>query len=190
MKKLLVFGVGLILITAMTVGIVYAWTAKPSDVGNPIPSPNANTVKYHVIGTSMSPTINDGDWLVVNTDDHDIVPGDIIIMRLPKDPDTVYCRRVVAVAGDVVHMKYYSNVKQTTIDSPDQTQPTIFPMGVAPVGNAYGEYDTTVDTGNLYVVGDNTEPGASYDSDEWGELPLSDVVGVVVSRTSPNPKSF
>lgn len=190
MKKLILYVVGLFLITAMTVGIVYAWTAKPSDVGNPVPSPtNADIVKYHVIGTSMSPTINDGDWLLVNTADHTIEPGDIVIMRLPKDPTTVYCRRVVAVGGDKVQMKYYSNVKMTTIIDTDQSQ-TTFPQGVTPAGNAYGEYDTTVDPGNFYVVGDNTQPGASYDSDEWGELPQSDIVGVVESRVSPNPTKF
>ena len=190
MKKLALYGLGIIIVTAMTVGIGYAWTAKPSDVSNPIPSPNnTDTVKYHVLGTSMSPTINDGDWLVVNTADHTASVGDIIIMRLPKDPNTVYCRRIVAVAGDKVDMKYYSNVKITTITTPAQITST-FPTGVTPAGNAYGEYSSTVDPGNVYVVGDNTQPGASYDSDEWGELPVTDIVGVVQSRTSPNPTNF
>lgn len=191
MKKNVLLVIGAIAATSLVVaGIAYAWSSKPSDVTAPTPTPDASIVKYHVIGSSMDPTINDGDWLLVDTKIGSIVPGEIIILRYPKDESTIYCRRVVAVAGDKVVMKYYSNVKITTVFSASDPNGVVFPQNALPNGNAYGEYDATVSAGNVYVVGDNTAPGGSFDSDEWGLLPLDDIVGLVTKRVSPDPRSF
>src|SRR6266851_4833260 len=91
--------VGVVLLLA---GGVYAWRAQSSDVSKPVPTPDTNTVRYHVLGSSMDPTITDGDWLLAWTDVKALKRGDIVIMRYPKDETKVYCRRVVAVAGDKV----------------------------------------------------------------------------------------
>ncbi len=171
-------------------GGVYAWRAQSSDVSKPVPTPDTNTVRYHVLGTSMGPTINDGDWLLARTEVKTMKRGDIVIMRYPKDDTKIYCRRIVAVAGDKVVMKYFSNVKLTTVYSQEHPDGVVFPRNVAPSGNAYGEYDADVAAGELYVVGDNAVPGGSFDSDEWGMLPIGDVTGVVVKRISPNPQAF
>ena len=189
-KKLMFLTVAGAVVAVMIAGGVYAWTSKPSDVGKPQPTPDTNQVRYHVVGTSMDPTIKDGDWLLARTGVKDVQRGQLVIMKYPKDESKVYCRRVVAVGGDRVVMKYYSNVKLTTIYTPGHPEGVVFPQGVAPSGNAYGEYDSNVTGGSYYVVGDNTVPGGSYDSDEWGLLPASDIAGVVLERTSPNPTRF
>lgn len=138
----------------------------------------------------MAPTIKDGDWLLARKDFKRLAPGLIVIMKYPKDESKVYCRRIIAVAGDRVVMKYYSNVKVTTVYNRANPNGTVFPGNANPKGNAFGEYDANVTSGNVYVVGDNTAPGGSYDSDEWGLLPISDIVGVVERRTSPEPTNF
>jgi Signal peptidase, peptidase S26 len=69
-------------------------------------------------------------------------------------------------------------------------QKLVFPKGKAANGNAYGEFDTTVSANSFYVVGDNTAPGASSDSDQWGLVPRADIVGVVVRRVSPDSRVF
>jgi len=190
-KKVLIWTAGVAALALMVVaGGVYALRGGSSDVGKPQPTPDRDLVRYHVVGTSMDPTIKDGDWLLAKTDFKSINRGDLVIMRYPKDISKVYCRRVVAVGGDRVVMKYYSNVKLTTVFTPDKPSGTVFPSGVAPVGNSYGEYDATVDQGTYYVVGDNTVPGGSYDSDEWGLLPKADLAGVVTERTSPDPRKL
>jgi signal peptidase I len=171
-------------------GVGSALGSKPSDVSIPVSTPDASLVRYHVVGTSMSPTINDGDWLLADTKVRSFQPGIIIILRYPKDQSTLYCRRIIAVAGDKVVMKYYSNVKITTVYDSSHPGGTVFPQGIIPNGNAYGEYDSTVTPGNVYVVGDDTAPGGSFDSDEWGLLPVGDIVGVVIRRTSPAPHVF
>lgn len=192
MKKKILIWAGSVAMVAMLVvaGGVYALRGSESDVAQPQPTPDSNMVRYHVVGTSMDPTIKDGDWLIAKTDFKDVQRGDLVIMKYPKDESKVYCRRVIAVAGDRVVMKYYSNVKLTTVFTASNPKGTVFPTGVTPSGNEYGEYDATVDPGNYYVVGDNTVPGGSYDSDEWGLLPKADVAGVVTERTSPSPRNF
>jgi hypothetical protein len=87
-------------------------------------------------------------------------------------------------------MRYYSNVKTTTVYSLIHPNVIAFLSGLAPNGNDYGEYDTTVSLGTVYVVGDNTPPGVSYDSDEWGLVPTSDIVGLVVKRITPSARNF
>lgn len=190
-KRILIWAAALAMVGALVVaGGVYALRGSQSDVSKPQPTPDSNLVRYHVVGTSMDPTIKDGDWLLAKTDFKDIKRGDLVIMRYPKDETKVYCRRVIAVGGDKVTMKYYSNVKITTVFTPGSPKGVDFPAGVIPSGNEYGEYDATVEPGTYYVVGDNTVPGGSYDSDEWGLLPRSDITGVVIERTSPKPRKF
>lgn len=191
MKKILIWAAGLVMLGLLVVaGGVYALRGGQSDVSRPQPTPDSHMVRYHVVGSSMDPTIKDGDWLLAKTDFKNLNRGDLVIMRYPKDESKVYCRRVIAVRGDKVVMKYYSNVKLTTVFTPGNPAGTVFPSGVTPTGNQYGEYDTTVDQGSYYVVGDNTVPGGSYDSDEWGLLPQADVAGIVIERTSPSPRKF
>jgi signal peptidase I len=45
--------------------------------------------------------------------------------------------------------------------------------------------DVVVQPGNYFVIGDNRNPGASFDSREWGQLPSSYVIGVVKYRLLP-----
>jgi signal peptidase I len=188
-KKALLITAGAVAVL-LAVGGFYSLSAKPSDVSKPVETPDSNTVRYHVLGTSMDPTIKDGDWLLARTDLKSVTRGQVVIMRYPKDETKVYCRRVVAVAGDRVVMKYYSNVKITTIYTSEHPEGAVFPAGAKATGNAYGEYETVVTDGMLYAVGDNAVPGGSYDSDEWGLLPLKNVAGVVTKRLEPNPTTF
>ncbi len=187
-RPFILAGIGLAAL--LLVGAVNALGSGASDVSGPLSTPKNDLVEYHVVGDSMAPTIKDGDWLLARKDFKNLSPALIVIMRYPKDQSKVYCRRIVAVAGDRVVMKYYSNVKVTTVYDVAHPGGVVFPVNPSPQGNAFGEYDTTVTPGELYVVGDDTAPGGSFDSDEWGLLPVSDVVGVVEKRTSPNPRNF
>ncbi|MDB5178954.1 MAG: signal peptidase [Patescibacteria group bacterium] len=188
-KILLIFG-GTLVASVLALGAVYAWNSNGSDVGKPASTPEAGHVKYHVRGNSMSPTIKDGDWLMAKLEASGVKRGDVIILHYPKDTSKIYCRRVAAVGGDRVVMKYFSNVKLTTVYTPADPEGISYPQGAVPNGNAYGQYEMTVGAGALYVIGDNAVPGGSYDSDEWGTLPVTDVAGIVDHRVEPSPRTF
>jgi signal peptidase I len=191
MTKRLIFGLGMAVgLLAVTLGGFYAFAAHASDVAAPVITPDSNIARYHVVGTSMSPTIEDGDWLNVRESPAAVNRGDVIILRYPKDETKVYCRRVIGTQGDKAITKYYSNVKLTTIYSEANPNGVVFPSDTVPIGQPYGEFQTQIGVGEYYVVGDNVVPGGSYDSDEWGLLPVADIVGKVLSRSQPSPRLF
>jgi signal peptidase I len=191
MKKNVLFILSVIIASSMIIaGVGYAWNAKSSDVADPTPIAGTSLLDYRVVGDSMEPTIASGDLIEVNTRATEYVPGEIVILRYPKDPSILYCRRIAGVSGDKVIMQYFSNVKLTTVYSASHPAGVVYPKLSNPSGDVNGEYKTTVLPGTAYVVGDNAMPGDSYDSDQWGLLPLNDIVGVVTRRLSPDPQNF
>lgn len=152
---------------------------------------------YHVLGTSMVPTLHETDYLIISKlgytqalvermlgKNKQYIPdrGEIIVFRYPKDPTKVFVKRVVGLPGDRVVIKNGA----VTIFNKENTN------GFNPDAK-YEKSDTTtlIDTdevvqdGNLFVMGDNRTPSGSYDSREWGELPSSYIIGHAVLRLLP-----
>jgi len=152
---------------------------------------------YHVLGTSMVPTLHEADYLIISKlgytqalvertlgQNKAYIParGQVIVFRYPKDPSKVFVKRVVGLPGDRVVIKNGT----VTIINKDH------PSGFNPDTN-YESKDTTtlIDTdeivqpNNVFVMGDNRSPGGSYDSREWGELPSSYIIGNAVLRLLP-----
>jgi signal peptidase I len=92
------------------------------------------------VGPSTPPSFDDGDWLLVDTNLPGAKRGELITMHYPKTVSRVYCRRVVIAAGYNEVMKYYSNVKSTTVYFSNDLTGAAFPQAVIPIGNACGEY--------------------------------------------------
>jgi signal peptidase I len=108
-----------------------------------------------VVGTSMAPTLNDGDRvLVVRRWARRVRRGDIVAARFTPAAGWVI-KRAVALGGEAV----------AADDAPDGTR--------APA-------TTLVPPGSVYLVGDNRS--TSGDSRLWGAVPLPEVVGVMVGR--------
>jgi len=152
---------------------------------------------YHVLGTSMVPTLHDTDYLIVSKlgytqalverffNKNDVyIParGQIIVFHYPKDTTKIFVKRVIGLPGDHVVIKNGA----VTVFNPAH------PGGYDP-DTSYESKDTTtlidtdevVQTGNVFVMGDNRTPGGSYDSREWGELPSSYIIGNAVLRLLP-----
>jgi signal peptidase I len=152
---------------------------------------------YHVIGTSMVPTLHDADYLIISKvgytqaliersfgQDKKYIParGEVVVFRFPKDTSRVFVKRVIGLPGDRVVVK---NGSVTVYNGSH-------PNGFNP-DTGYEKSDTTtlIDTdetvqpGNVFVMGDNRTPNGSYDSREWGELPSSYIIGNAVLRLLP-----
>jgi signal peptidase I len=152
---------------------------------------------YHVLGTSMVPTLHNTDYLIVSKlgyteaeigrafgHNTDYIPkrGEIIVFHYPKDPTKIFVKRVIGLPGDHIVIK---NGSVTVFN-------TAHPAGFNPDANyeAAGtqtliDTDVVVQPGELFVMGDNRTPGGSFDSREWGELPSSYIIGNVVLRLLP-----
>jgi signal peptidase I len=152
---------------------------------------------YHVIGTSMVPSLHDADYLIVSKlgytqsliertlgQDKKYIParGQVIVFRFPRDTSRVFVKRVVGLPGDRIV------VKNGSVTIYNKAHPNGFNPDTsyeAAGATTLVDTDEVVQEGNVFVMGDNRTPNASYDSREWGELPSSYIIGDAVLRLLP-----
>ncbi len=153
---------------------------------------------YHVLGTSMQPTLHNADYLIVSkvgytealiardvfhrNDPYLAARGEIIVFHYPKDPTKIFVKRVIGLPGDHIVIKN-GTVTVYNKEHPDGYNPD---AGFEPAGTqTLIDTDEVVQPDNLFVMGDNRTPGGSFDSREWGELPSSYIIGNAVLRLLP-----
>lgn len=152
---------------------------------------------YHVLGSSMVPTLHETDYLIVSKlgdttamvesllGKHvDYIParGQIIVFHYPQDPTKVFVKRVVGLPGDHVVIKD-GTVTLFNAANPNGLNPdTKYELSGT---TTLIDTDETVQPGNIFVLGDNRTPGGSFDSREWGQLPSSYIIGDAVLRLLP-----
>lgn len=176
-------------------GAIFSWVIFP--VAVVLILHNFVFQAYHVLGTSMVPTLHETDYLIISKlgytkalveralgKDAHYIPdrGQVIVFRYPKDPSKVFVKRVIGIPGDRVVIKN-GTVTVFNKDNPNGFNPD---TGYENKDTTtLIETDETVQTGNLFVMGDNRSPSGSYDSREWGELPSSYIIGQAVLRLLP-----
>lgn len=127
---------------------------------------------YQVDGPSMTPTLLNGQFIVVNKAiyfAHGPQRGDVIVFQFPSDPNRDLVKRVIGVPGDTVVTREDGSV---LVDGITLVEPY--------VNDHINDTDQTwkVGAGQYFVMGDNR--GDSYDSRDWGLLPAKDVIGEAV----------
>jgi len=138
---------------------------------------------YRIHGQSMSPTLKNGQEILVKLGHPQPKIGDIVIFTesgLAKynQPNTLQLvKRVVALAGDRV------KVNNGTLTVYDNSHPNGFDPdnsdGLSSQ-NTSGNINTIVSSGDIYVLGDNRY--VSLDSREFGQVPVSSIIGRVISH--------
>lgn len=134
----------------------------------------AYVVEAFVLPTkSMKPTFLPGDRFLVRKS-RKYIPerGDVIVFKSPDEPDVPYVKRIAALPGETLEIKN----KILYIDGQKVQKPTLqnieylsmYYIGVE--GKPY-----TVPENHIFVIGDNS--ANSYDSRNFGAIPLSDVIG-------------
>jgi signal peptidase I len=123
---------------------------------------------YKVEGFSMEPTLDDGQYLLINKVGlhfHQPERGDIIVFEYPLDTSKSFVKRVIGVPGDTIEVRD----QQTIVDGKMLKEPYIS----SPENGFYPR--TVVPPGEYFVLGDNRNN--SSDSRAWGMLPEKDVIG-------------
>ena len=128
-------------------------------------------ILYHVDGVSMSPAVADGDYIRVH---RGVLPerGDIVACHFPNRGRTVFVKRVVAMAGDIVYReKGVTHVVSGGADTAlDSEYAAYYPNG------APDDYAAVVLLEDEYfVVGDNVY--SSHDSRDWKDASPDQDVG-------------
>jgi len=139
---------------------------------------NAVSVRVRVDGYSMTPTLQNGEYILVNKLAYKVgtpARGDIVVFVYPANPQEDLIKRVIGLPGERIAIH---NGKVTVNDVP-LNEPYI---AAAPLYD--GEWVVT--EGQLFVLGDNRNE--SKDSHQWGLLPLENVVGKAVLIYWPPPE--
>jgi signal peptidase I len=138
---------------------------------------NAISARVRVDGFSMRPTLQDGEFVLVNKLSYrfsEIQRGDIIVFHFPMNPEEELIKRVVGLPGDRVTIRD----GQVWVNDQVLNEPYI---AASPAYS--GEWLVIPD--HLYVLGDNRND--SSDSHTWGLLPLDQVVGKAILIYWPPP---
>jgi signal peptidase I len=128
---------------------------------------NAVSARVRVDGFSMRPTLEDGEFILVNRLAYKFGSpklGEIIVFRSPVTPDEDLIKRVIGLPGDEIVIRD----GQVSINGSLLEEPYI---AASPI---YSGSWQVVD-GYLFVLGDNRND--SSDSHSWGLVPLANVVG-------------
>jgi signal peptidase I len=140
---------------------------------------------FFIPSTSMYPTLQPGDRIVVNKLSGDPSTGEIVVFKRPPRedcggpvvPDLV--KRVIGLPGQTIQGKdgaVFINGKR--LAEPWLPAPT---SKSSPVTSNFGPL--IVPKGDYFMMGDNRTD--SCDSRDWGPLPGSYIVGQVIMRIWP-----
>lgn len=131
-----------------------------------------------VDGFSMQPTLEDQDRLIVDKLSYIIGsprPGDVVMLRYPAEPGTMYVKRVIAKPGDRVE-SVNGTVFVNGVAVPDDY--------VAPQFRSHDDFGPeTIKPGYYFVMGDHRND--SSDSRVFGQVPEKYIVGKVKLRWWP-----
>jgi signal peptidase I len=128
---------------------------------------NLLTARIRVEGDSMEPTLHNNEFVVVNKLAYqwdEPKRGDIVVFRFPLDPERRFVKRIVGLPGDFIQVEDGTLfVDGTPLDEPY--------VAAAPRYSG----DWVVGPDEVFVLGDNRNN--SSDSQNWGNLPLADIIG-------------
>lgn len=135
----------------------------------------------YVLGNSMFPTLHEKDRLFANKISlYFSTPsrGDIVVLEAPDEVKKDYIKRVIGVAGDNIEIKdgnVYLNGEK--LDEPylDKDAYT----------HIYDESYWEIPEEQLFVLGDNRNPGASKDSRVFGCISTDSIKGITGFRYFP-----
>jgi signal peptidase I len=125
---------------------------------------------YSIPSASDMPTLLPGDYIGVDVRRPSVAPayGDMVVFRLPRDPEVDYIKRVVGLPGDHVQIRQgivYLNHK------PIPREPVGFSiMSSTPVTAGFKQYRETLSNGRTYSVLEKADDSAINNTIEY-EVP-------------------
>lgn len=134
-----------------------------------------------VRGSSMEPTLHDGDGIFLRTAGYDSPQyGDIVAIRAKDREGKHLVKRIIAQGGDTVQIDFEAGmvfVNGQLLEEPYISEATHL-AGDIP-------FPVTVPPGCYFVLGDNRNHSQDSRSAALGFVPLEDIEGKAVFRFSP-----
>lgn len=133
-----------------------------------------------VDGTSMVPTLDHGDWLVLKATYTELKHGDIVVVTQPNIFEKPIVKRIIGMGGDVVDIDFEAHtvsVNGEILQEPYISAPTEERKDV--------EFPLTVPEGKLFLMGDNRNGSTDSRDSRIGCVDERYVLGVASFRLFP-----
>ena len=136
-----------------------------------------------VVGSSMVPTLHDGDMLLLQSLGYTPKQGDVVVLRKPGFPappqDTApIVKRVIAVGGQHVRVDYDAGA--VYVDDIALDEPYILEHMANHYSPEMNVLDVTVPQGSIYVLGDNRNNSSDSRHEALGTVDSRYVLGRVL----------
>ena len=139
---------------------------------------------FIVSGSSMFPTFEDGQYLVVDEISYRLdnpKRDDVVVFRYPNDTTKFFIKRIIGLPGETV------DIKGSEVTITNKEHPNGFILDQSYIKNISNDNKHFELKDNEYfVMGDNRT--ASYDSRYWGAVPKNLMVGRALLRLLPISK--
>jgi signal peptidase I len=136
---------------------------------------------FIVSGSSMVPTFEDGEYLIVDEISYLIgnpERNDVVIFRNPNNPKVFFIKRIIGLPGETV------DVRGTDVFIKNKENPDGFKLDEPYIKNvANSETHFELRDKEYFVMGDNRP--ASSDSRYWGAVPKNLLIGKAFLRLLP-----
>lgn len=131
-----------------------------------------------VVGTSMVPTLQDGDWLAITAWDKKPEYGQVIIITQPNWFDEPIVKRIIATENQTVDINF--NKGEVYVDGVLLDEPYINNLTLNQEDGV--TFPLTVPEGHVFVMGDNRQGSTDSRSEKIGFIDENYILGVVKLR--------
>lgn len=134
-----------------------------------------------VVGSSMTNTLQEGDWLITVTKS-EYVQGDIVVITQDSHFHEPLIKRVIAVGGQTVDIDYVTStvyVDGVALDEPYVKE------AVMKMKPDYRQFPYEVPEGYLFCMGDNRNGSTDSRSELVGPIDERQILGKAVFRILP-----
>lgn len=126
---------------------------------------------FVVAGEAMSPTYNNGDYLLINKIDKNFKRSDVIVFKHPEDPSRFFIKRLIGLPSEKVDIQNGKVIINGQLLNESYV-----------INDTPGDISITLNQDQYFVLSDNRNENS--DSRVWGPITKSNIQGKVFYEVS------